>query len=424
MASGARRRLGQQAFSLALRLVSLASKFLVILLMAKYLSASELGTYGLIAAGTGYVLLFVGMDFYTFTTREMLSTSRDRWGQMLRSQAALFGVQYLVVVPALLVTALFADPQLVLWFGLILVLEHLAQEFNRLFVTMEKQVTATVILFFRAGGWCVLAIPLLVAVPRLRSLDVVLGLWVASLLVGVVVGALLLRREQIDGWGSPVDWPWVRRGLRIAIPLLLATLAMRAILNLDRFLVQRLGGLDVVGAYVLYIGIAAAMLALVESGVVVYFYPAMVRAVTRGSSASLLQAMRGMATAVGVVSVLFVAFTMLVIDQVVKILDNPVYEAHQDLMLPALLAMAAMGMSLVPHYGLYALHKDRSLLAVNVLMGAMFGVGAAVLIALSGAVVWVPWIMTGCLTLGGLVKLAIFRSAMQAPGALAPGQSG
>lgn len=413
-------RTWQQSFSLGLRLVSLASKFLVVLLMAKYLSARELGVYGLIAAGTGYALLLVGMDFYTYTTREMLAAGRDRWAQMLRSQAALFGVQYVVVGPTLLIAALFADSALVGWFGVILVLEHLTQEFNRLFVTMEKQVTATIILFFRSGGWCVLAIPALVFVPRLRSLEAVLGLWVGSLVAGAAVGGILLARERLEGWRAPVDWPWTRRGVRVAIPLLLATLAMRAVLNLDRFLVQQLGGLEVVGAYVFYIGIAAAMLALVESGVVVYFYPAMIRARAQRQPAALLQAMKSMAIAVGFVSTLYVVFTMLVIDLLVALLDDPVYGAHQDLMLPALLAMTAMGLSLVPHYGLYALHKDRKLLLVNVLMAVAFGFGALVLIGLQGPVVLVPWIMTGCLALGGVGKLAIFRRAMQAPGALAP----
>ncbi|QSR32870.1 hypothetical protein CFI00_20675 [Nocardioides sp. S5] len=422
--ASASNRVLRQAVSLGLRVLSLGSKFLVVLLMAKYLSAREVGIYGLIASGTGYLLLVVGLDFYTYTTREMLRAPQARWAQMIHSQGALMLVQYAVVVPFVLLAMLFADAGLVAWFGVILVLEHLAQEMNRLFVTMEKQIAATFIMFFRVGGWCVVAIPALWLIPAARDLDVVLALWVGSLLLGIGVGGALLAGQSLPGWRDPVDWAWVRRGARVALPLLLATLALRSLLNLDRFVVQGLGGLEVVGAYVLFMGIAAALLALIESGVVVYYYPAMVRAVSAGEFATLRRAMKHMSVAILVVAVPFIGVAMLLRDPLLTMLDEAVYAEHADVLLPALLAMSALALSLVPHYGLYAYGRDRPLLAVNSCMAAGFIGASAVLLAEGGGPVAVPWTMTACLVAGGAAKWMLFSATSRkraSPGPVPPG---
>lgn len=69
-----------QLTNIAIRGSTLASKFLLIFFLARFLEPSELGVYGLFAATIGYSLYLLGFDFYTYTTRELLKCDRSQWG--------------------------------------------------------------------------------------------------------------------------------------------------------------------------------------------------------------------------------------------------------------------------------------------------------------------------------------------------------
>ena len=66
--------------SIVLRGMTLGSKFLLIFILARFLTPAELGLYGLLAATIGYALHLLGLDFYTYTTRELLKRPREEWG--------------------------------------------------------------------------------------------------------------------------------------------------------------------------------------------------------------------------------------------------------------------------------------------------------------------------------------------------------
>src|SRR5690606_11064535 len=77
-------------------------------------------------------------------------------------------------------------------------------------------------------------------------------------------------------------WKWIRRGIWIAIPLLVSSISARAIFTFDRYAFEALNGLALLGAYSVYMSIAAAMLSFMESGVFVFYYPRMMKAYKRG----------------------------------------------------------------------------------------------------------------------------------------------
>ena len=120
--------------NIALRGITLASKFLLIFFLAKFLEPAELGLYGLLTVTIGYALYLLGFDFYTFTTREILKRERHEWGGLLKDQGALSLVLYVIVLP--LLSLIFLEGLLPWsvagWFFILLVLEHLTQELGRL----------------------------------------------------------------------------------------------------------------------------------------------------------------------------------------------------------------------------------------------------------------------------------------------------
>ena len=190
-----------RTFNILLRAATLASRFLLIFFLARFLDPAQLGLYGLLTATIGYSLYLLGFDFYTFTTREIIKREPKEWGGLLKDQGALSLVLYAVFIP--LLSLIFIQQllpwQLAGWFFALLVLEHLNQELGRLLVAISQQTQASLVLFLRQGTWAIAVVALMAVVPETRSLDYVFGAWSVAGLVTVSVGVYRLSQLHIAG---------------------------------------------------------------------------------------------------------------------------------------------------------------------------------------------------------------------------------
>ncbi|MBC9251086.1 hypothetical protein A9179_12445 [Pseudomonas alcaligenes] len=344
--------------------MTLAGKFFLVFFLAKFLLPLEVGVYGLLVATVGYALYWVGLDFYTFTTRELIKLPRSKWGQMLRGQAALSLVLYLLFIPLLL--SLFALDVLpwsfVGWFVALLVLEHVNQELMRLLVAIAEPTLAGVTLFLRSGAWAFVVVALMYVYPDLRNLSVVLAAWVLGGGLALLVALMRLRRLGLGGWAERVDWAWVRRGIKVAMPLLLATLALRGIYTLDRYWFEALAGMEALGAYVLFMGVAGAMVSFLDAGVFAFLYPGLIAAFQQGQRAEYRAGLKKLAGQTLLVVVVFSAGTLLAIEPLLQWIGKAVYLERQAMFGWLLLATALYALGMIPHYALYSCGADRAII--------------------------------------------------------------
>jgi O-antigen/teichoic acid export membrane protein len=350
--------------NIALRGMTLASKFLLIFFLARFLEPAELGLYGLLAATIGYALYLLGFDFYTFTTREILKHDRSEWGGLLKDQGALSLVLYAIFLP--LLSLVFFKGLLpwhvASWFFALLVLEHLTQELGRLFIAISEQLLASIVLFLRSGIWAVAVTALMFFAPELRSLNVVLGAWTVGGIAALLLGAYRLNQLGIAGWHKKIDWSWIRKGLKVAIPLLVATLAIRGVFTLDRYWLGALAGLDILGAYVLFMGICNALMSFLDAGVFAFIYPGLISAYNKQDSDAFRQGLRKMLIQTLLLTIVFAAFAIVLITPLLNWLNKPLYFEHQDLFQWLLLATLLYAVGMVPHYALYAQGQDRPII--------------------------------------------------------------
>lgn len=353
-----------RVFNVILHGTTLASRFLLIFFLARFLDPDQLGLYGLLTASIGYALYLLGFDFYTFTTREILKRERNEWGGLLKDQCALSLVLYAIFIPLLsliffkgLLPWRFAG-----WFLVLLVLEHLNQELGRLLVAISEQLFASVILFLRQGSWSIALTALMAVEPATRSLDYVLGAWTVAGLVTALVGAYRLTHLHIAGWQKKIDWSWIATGLKVSIPFLVATLAIRGVFTLDRYWLQSLGGLDVLGAYVLFISIGGALMAFLDAGIFAFGYPVLIGAYQKKQPALFYKSVRTMLVQTVVLSVTFSVVSLLLLSPLLNWLGNPLYVAQQHLYLWVLIAMVLYALGMVPHFALYAQGIDRPII--------------------------------------------------------------
>lgn len=355
--------------NIALRGGTLAAKFGLLAFLAVLLSPAEVGRYGLLTAAIGWTMYFVGWEFYTFSMREIIAQGAAHVRDMVRNQAVLYVATYILISP--IVILIFATETLPsqygIWFAVLLVLEHLGLEVGRVLLSLSRPLLASFILFLRGGAWCIVVVGTMITVPDLRHLDFVLASWSVGSGIGLVVGLASLYRVSGHGISSAIDWRWIAKGMSVALPLMLASLSIRGLFTIDRIWVQMIGGADVLGAYVLFISVATAILSFVDAGIVDFAYPRVVRAARSGETKEFRREMRLLEWSVGGAVVILSLCCWLGFSVFVRLLPNPVYSQNLDLLTPTVLAMALYGISAVPHVALYAHGYDRTIVASQVL---------------------------------------------------------
>lgn len=350
--------------NIALRGITLASKFLLIFFLARFLEPAELGLYGLVAATIGYALYLLGFDFYAFTTREILKRECSEWGGLLKDQAALFALLYIVFLPFLGLIFLkgLLPWSLAGWFFALLVLEHLTQELGRVLIAISEQLLASLVLFLRSGIWAVAVTTLMFIEPGSRNLDFILGAWTLGSMAALLLGIYRINQLKIGGWHKQVDWQWIAKGLKTAIPLLVATLALRGMFTLDRYWLEAMAGLEVLGAYVLFMGISNALMSFLDAGVFAFSYPGLISAHNRQDSLAFRQSLHKLLIETLALSAAFAVIALLLIGPLLQWLGKSLYLEQQGLFPWVLLATLLYAIGMVPHYALYAQGHDRPII--------------------------------------------------------------
>lgn len=361
--------------NMTLRGLTLVSKFFFLVYLAKVLPPEQLGVYGLFTVTIGYALYLMGLDFYTYAQREMLSLPRSAWGGIIRNQFMFYALVYLVVLPLLLLVfvAKWLPWHMLGWFYLILTLEHLSQELYRLLVACDKLTMATVTLFFRGGAWVFAVVLIFWTNPEMHGLTVIWAGWSIGVAVSIVI-ALMEVRKVVGPIpeNSVTDWRWVRRGLKTATQFLLGTLAIRGLFTFDRYFLDLYAGKSAVGVYSFYMGIANAMIAFADAGVISRFYPRIVVAYKAGRYEEYRQHLKKMTVGI---FVLYLTFALCLYVSIMPVLQYIGREAYLEQVATLWILIGAMGVytiGLVPHYALYARGADRALVIVNVLSMVLF----------------------------------------------------
>lgn len=362
--------------NMVLRTATLGARFVFVFFLAKYLDPQSVGYYGLFTATVGYFLYLVGLDFYTYTTREILKASPEQRGQMLKGQAALSVLLYAIVVPL----AVWVLPQahwpgeLLLWFFPILVFEHLNQEISRLLVALSEQITASLILFMRQGSWALAIVGLMAVDADMRQLQAVMACWLAAGVIAALLGLLKIRQLRMGGWSLPVNWAWVKKGAMVSLAFLLATLALRGVQTIDRYWLQSLTSIEVVGAYVLFLSIAGTLMVFLDAGVFAFAYPELIALHHQQQHAQAHRKVKQLLVYILLAAVAFSAISWLLLPYLLQWINKPLYTESMELYPWLLLATVINALGMAPHYALYAQGRDRIIIGSHIAAMVVFAI--------------------------------------------------
>lgn len=354
--------------NLSLRAITLAVKFIFILSLAVFLPPEQVGLYGLITVTVFYSIYFVGFEFYTYSTRDLVARPRSEWPRLLSSQIVFFGLMYVVVLPA---------SSILFWLGMLpwsvmaafvvlVVLEHLSTELMRLLVAIEKPLLATLIIFVKQALWAICFTLAMWLNPDFRNISDLLLFWLVGTFASILIGIGPLLRLDWKGSFAKQEWHWIRTGVVVAIPLLVSSVAVRSLFTFDRYAFEALNGLALLGAYSVYMGVASAMLSFMESGVFVFYYPKMMKAYKGNNMPEFELAYRKLAkqSALWLVVLMTGAISAGIV--IFPLLEEPVYAQNLPLFGAVIVTMAVFIAGYVFQYGLYTTIRDSSIITANV----------------------------------------------------------
>lgn len=357
------------AANMLLRGTTLASKFALVVYLAKILVPDQLGVYGIFTATISYALYLCGLDFYTYSQREMMSLPRVKWGKIVYNQFAFYGVLYLVIMPILLLIFAFGllPWKVIGWFYLILILEHLSQELYRLLVVCEKITLAHVALFFRGGAWVFVVISIYRLKPELHGLTIIWAGWSIGVAISIIIGVVSLRCTIGPIFEScNIDWSWIRRGLKVAVQFLLGTLALRGLFTFDRYFLDLYAGKTAVGVYSFFISISNSLLAFVDAGVISKQYPRIVTAYRTNKIAEYRMHLRKLAIGIVLLFVIFSFGMVTLIQPVLNYIGRIEYFKYVTTLWVLLASIGVYCLGMVPHYALYARCADRAIAVASI----------------------------------------------------------
>jgi len=395
-----------------LRGFTLISRLTLLFSLARLLSPAEVGLYGLFMVSVTYAMFAVGLGFYAYSQREVLTRPRTERAGILLHHAGVTGLAYLVVLPfsGLAFAAGYMPWWMAPWFAGLLMTEHIAQEINRLLIATQRQLAAGVILFIRQGAWIWGAMMILWQVPELRGLPLVFTWWLTGGLLAIALGIWRLRREIDRPTALRWDWAWIGRGVRTGLIFLAATLSLRGILTFDRYLFEGFAGLDLLGVYTLYAGLAMALMNFIDATVFVFRYPPMVQTYQRAHYHAYRREWRRIlrhtimaVTALALPAALIAPFFG-------TLVGKPIYLENIALFWWLLAAICLQALGMIPHYGLYAMRRDRPILLAHA-----SGLAAFFIFAYTLSAPWprlgVPMALTAAFGWILFVKLGTYRLA-------------
>jgi len=357
--------------------------------MARYLSPEELGIYGLVTTTIIISIYFLGLDFYVVNTREILARSNEgERARLVRDQLAFHGVVYIFVLPMLLIVFMagLLPWKYIVWFYVLLVLEHLSQEATRFFFTLSLPIIANIVLFFRSGAWVYVVVGIFLLLDETMQLTTVWMGWTIGILIslGVSVYYLIQNLDFKNVNAHKVDWKWIKVGVKGALIFLTASIALKLIEYVDRYFIQYYLGEAMVGVYTLYMSAAKVVESFVFTGLISILYPKIVTSYQQGNIEEYRSLMKKMS--IGSIGSAIVLALMAAIGMIIllKIIDKPIYGEYLETYWLLLVAIVVIIVGYIPHYALYVRHADKVILIATLLGLLVTVVGNMVLIPVLG----------------------------------------
>jgi O-antigen/teichoic acid export membrane protein len=343
-------------------------RFLLIVFLAKLLPESDLGSYGLLASSIGFSIIFLSMDYYSYSNRELLSSPKNQYNYIILNQIYAYIPIYIVFIVISTTVYLFdiLSNKYFIWFFLLVFVEHISIELNRLLNSMQKHLSASFVLLLRSGLWAFFAIPIIIYFEEYKNLETVLYSWFIGVILSVFFGICIIK-NSISKWSLiQPSYAWIIKGYKTGFIFILGTLSFTFITTFDKFLLESISNLDTVGIYVFYTSIVLGVSAFINAGVVVFSRPKIIKSYQNKNLDLFKFLLNKFFIELLVAIIIMSIFLFLFMPYILIWLDKIVFLENYNVFYIIIATSGILVLSSHPETFLYSLRKDKYVLFAKI----------------------------------------------------------
>jgi O-antigen/teichoic acid export membrane protein len=276
-------RAGQSLFLMGIRSISLVTKFAATLFIAKFLNLEALGVFGLVTAATMTVPTITGFSLMYSLSRKAVTQETEEIERNLRNYLhytmAIYGIIFIVGALVLSTSDTFILAAVI---GVLILFEHLNQDFYTFFLNQSRPIVANIFHAMRSSLWMIVFMVMAYIWPSMRTIEVLLGFWLAGCGAAALSSLIVLKAWRWFRGSHDPFFKWVRREFRDAHVLYWNALMFTGYLYVDRYVIGITLGLELTGVYVFFWQISSALLNLLNTGVIQVMRPTFVASYRNG----------------------------------------------------------------------------------------------------------------------------------------------
>lgn len=353
----------------AMRISGIASKFLLGLFIAKLMSLTDLGIYGLLQGQVAILPIVLRLGLNRQVARELTDVSHTEQSLLISGYFSPYVILYAL---ALMIAAALAMADVIPWLAVIVVGlvagEHLVMDGYDFLIQLRRPFAANVVLSVLSTSWPIAFIVAAYFEPAWRTIYTLSAFWLGGSVAATILITVFLR-SHLSAFHLP-SIERVRRSIRASALLYGNSLASTATIYLDRYLVGAFLSLELAGVYFFFWQVGTAIYNLVNSGLMSFARPHLVSAFQAGDDDAFrdldIQTTRSAlmeATLLGLAAACVVWF-------IVPYLDRPLLIKYQALLWLLLAATLARIIAEMGALRLYCRSRD-PLLMKSTLLSAL-----------------------------------------------------
>lgn len=365
-------------FILGLRGVSIAARFLLSFLFVKYISLEFQGEYALLLTTVTIMMLAVGFDFYVYSNRYMIK-NKPETGFTLMNQFVFHLFSYVGLVVLFLVLNYFDifSQYFTITILVLLVFEHLGMEFFRIFIALEKVLTANILLFIRTGTWPLILIYQLLFTEVDVTINSVIFYWVIASILTVLLGFIMIYKE-VFAVKFEIDKKWIKRGFKVGALFFIATAAHKIIEFSDRYIIDAILGAKSLGIYTFFFQLANVANVAIFTIIISFLYPKIIYYVNIKDKKNAFATIKKLQTNSILFIIIYSVIIFISLPYLLELIDKPELNNHQVILFLFLAGNLFLNLSFASHYSLMALEKDKLLMKIGIMV-AVLNLGANIL---------------------------------------------
>ena len=406
-----------------LRGVTLISRVIFLLFIARNLSVTEVGLYGFIAALIFAIVFLAGFEYGNYSSRNIIKCRTFLCKQEVVVKLTIFGlIMFFLFAPFLYFVGssmewfksyqFLNDYSTVLLFFIISYGESYVAEHKKILISLSYPIYSGVVDFVKGGIWAYLLIFFVLSGWIELNLNSILCIWAFFVMIGAMMVFIKLKKYYNKKmFFSFPSFDTYRHQIYLSLPFFLSGLFL-VLIELSGRLSLQMAGLNIqAGVYTLYAGFIFSIPLFVWSSSVAFDHPEIIKSHENGNIIKsdrlvIVMLKRSLAICFVLIFLLFIAFDILILIVEKEEYSNYINQFHLFLLVPIVHVFDTH-----LYYMLYTRHMDK-LIALSAIVGGIFLIIFQYLTINNGGISAVILSIIFALTISSLLKVFFIRRSI------------